>query len=284
MRHPISFSIPEEKIISEIPLKNKLMSAMLPGNAKPSKWQKWFKWFKSVSPFVPSTYKYSDEKSYYTEYQNSIFATTKKKAGWDCLRHYEILANGCIPYFPDIKEMPTNTMTNFPKKLLYKTNKLYEKYKNMKIDDLSKAQLEELHHFSDILLQYTRQHLTTRKIAEYVLEKTQHKNISSILFLSGNTEPDYLRCLTLHGFKTIFGKRCHDFPKISHLYKDQKINYNNLYGKGFSYSDLLNEELHQENVDELNGIKNKKYDIIVYGNYHRGMPYYDIVKKYYKNQ
>lgn len=48
-----------------------------------------------------SNYRYGpdDEAAYHKMYQNSLFALTKKKGGWDCLRHYEILANGCIPIF-----------------------------------------------------------------------------------------------------------------------------------------------------------------------------------------
>jgi len=42
---------------------------------------------------------YKNEKDYYQSYQNSIFALSYKKAGWDSLRHYEILMNGCIPLF-----------------------------------------------------------------------------------------------------------------------------------------------------------------------------------------
>jgi hypothetical protein len=32
----------------------------------------------------------------------------------------------------------------------------------------------------------------------------------------------------------------------------------------------------------VNDIKNKKYDIVVYGSYHRGMPFYDLVSSIYK--
>ena len=55
-----------------------------------------------ISPLIPGkldTYIYEKERDYYDMYFNSLFALTYKKAGWDCLRHYEILANGCILYF-----------------------------------------------------------------------------------------------------------------------------------------------------------------------------------------
>ena len=38
-------------------------------------------------------------KNYNIMYQNSIFALTYKKAGWDCFRHYEILMNAVFLFF-----------------------------------------------------------------------------------------------------------------------------------------------------------------------------------------
>jgi hypothetical protein len=43
-----------------------------------------------------------------------------RKAGWDCLRHYEIMGNGCIPLFDQIAACPRFIMTRFPKALLSK--------------------------------------------------------------------------------------------------------------------------------------------------------------------
>jgi hypothetical protein len=87
-----------------------------------------------------STYIYKNEVDYYNGYQEARLAVTIKKAGWDCMRHYEILANGCLPYFIDIERCPELTMTNFPKQLCLDLNKdvnkmggvlLYEKYADM---------------------------------------------------------------------------------------------------------------------------------------------------------
>ena len=107
---PIGESIDASKVVNEIPIKRQLLSPLIPGNM--------------------STYIYNNETDYYNNYKESFFAITHKKAGWDCLRHYEILANGCIPYFPDIKQCPKNTMCHFPKNIIIKTNELYESILN----------------------------------------------------------------------------------------------------------------------------------------------------------
>ena len=74
-----------------------------------------------LAPLVPgklSTYIYDDEKTYYDMYSNSIFAITNKKLGWDCLRHYEILMNGCIPLFFNIEDCPKLILKTLPKERL----------------------------------------------------------------------------------------------------------------------------------------------------------------------
>ena len=109
-------------------------------------------------------------------------------------------------------------------------------------------------------------------------------NVSKILFLSGRTDPDYLPAVTLHGFKMILGQNCHDYPKIEYIYKSN-IDFHKLYGKGISYTNLLDNNLHNDDLDStiIDDISNKKYDIIIYGSYHRGMPFYDHVQNNYSN-
>ena len=264
MLSPISFSIPREKIIKYIPLKTKILSDLIPGKLE--------------------TYIYSTEKEYYDEYKKSFFALTTKKAGWDCMRHYEIIANGCIPYFPDIEKCPEYTMVHFPKSSIIQGNILYQKLKDKSIDNLTKNDLDDYYSLLLKLLNYLKKYLTTDRMAKYILEKSEFKNTSKILFLSGNILPDYLRCLTIHGFKRVFGSKFHDFPKVPHLYENNYINPNDLYGKGFTYSNLLDPILHDDSLDKTieNDIKNKYYDIVIYGSYHRGMPFYDLICKFYK--
>lgn len=255
----INFSIPKEKLCETYTVKTKFVSDLIPG--------------------IPSTYIYDTEKEYYDEYKQSYFAMTKLKGGWDCMRHYEILANGCIPYFIDIENCPKNTMTLLPKELLIEGNKLYNKFKNM-----NEEEINEYNILRAKLLEHTKKYLTTDKMAEYILEKTNFGDVKKILYLSGNVDPDYLRCLTLHGFKSILGSDCHDYPKISHIYKSNDINFKNLYGKGMTYTNLLEPILHNDKLDDtiIQDINNKYYDVVIYGSYHRGMPYYDLISNIYK--
>ena len=268
MINPITFSVPEEKIFEITDLKTtkkRILSDLIPGDLK--------------------TYIYNNETDYYNQYRESYFAITKKKGGWDCMRHYEILANNCIPFFIFIGECPVNTMALCPKDLFIEANILYNKrFAGKNIDSLTEEDIYEYTILLKKLTDYTKNHLTTTKMAKYVLHKTGFENVSKILLLSGYLAPDYLRCLTLHGFKELFGTNCHDYPKIEHIYKSDHINYHELYGKGITFTNLLDQSLHNDNLDESieDDIINKRYDIIIYGSYHRGMPFYDLVCSLYE--
>lgn len=254
MIYPISFCIPECKIIKEICLKERVVATIIPGNLE--------------------TYIYKFEKDYYEGYAKSVFGITKCKAGWDCMRHYEILANGCIPWFENLKDCPPQRMTHFPKEIILEC---------MKSGNIRTA--EEMYGISQKLLEYTRKHLTTKAMASYVLRTSNNTHAKSVLYLSNDTFPDYLRELLLHGFKELFGSECHDFPRIDFLYKDYPENkIDKMYGKGITYTRLLDPEQHNysKNTTLIQDIKNHVYDCIVYGSVHRGTPYLDEVNKAYK--
>jgi hypothetical protein len=261
--YPISFSIPECKIVDDPPTKSQVVSKLIPGQL--------------------DTYIYNNETDYYNEYKKSLFAITCKKSGWDCLRHYEILANGCIPYFPNIENCPIHTMYFFPKHLCIHGNYLYNKYKDKTIADITADEMNECAKLIEELLHHTRTYLTTRAMARHVLAQSNHPTITSVLYLSADNGEDYLKCLTLHGFKELFGTKCHDYTEIDHIYKKNNMDFSKLYGKGISYTNLLDLNMRDHNKDTsiVDDIINKKYDIIIYGSYHRGMPYYDLIMGFY---
>jgi hypothetical protein len=265
--YPIIFSIPKNKIteIHNCIEKTQFTSSLIPGDIK--------------------TYIYNTEKEYYENYQKSFFAITTKKAGWDCLRHYEILANCCIPYFINIEECPIDTLSLFPKEIILESNNFYkkmiEKYSEPKLTDNEK---EEYNILLNRLMLYTNEKLTTTSIVKYILNKINYESASKILFLNGCQRGDYLRCLTLHGFKTIFGKNCHEYPIVPHLYNDIDI-HSTTCGLGFTYTHILNSDVRNDLCENqiIEYIKSKYYDIVVYGSYHRGMPFFNMVLESYSN-
>jgi len=91
----ITFGIPEEKIINKFPIKSKLWPTHIVDN--------------EISQEVSgsySTYAFDNEKDYYSDLQNAKYGITTKRAGWDCMRHYEIAANGAVICFKNLNEKP----------------------------------------------------------------------------------------------------------------------------------------------------------------------------------
>ncbi len=52
------------------------------------------------------SYSFDTEPEYYADLQSSRFGVTTRRAGWDCLRHYELAANGCVLCFRDLDSKP----------------------------------------------------------------------------------------------------------------------------------------------------------------------------------
>lgn len=144
---PIQFAIPEEKIAADT-VKTDFLAA--------------------IDPMNRATYVYDDEKSYYAGYASSMFGKTMKKAGWDCLRHYEIMANGCLPYFTSLEHCPATIMQFLPKEELLVAKHLLD-YKGFDFfntpagHDLWARLMERIH-------ATLKQYLTTTALAKYVID------------------------------------------------------------------------------------------------------------------
>lgn len=91
---PIGFGVPKEIFRRNVP-KTQILASTMPNFRK--------------------DYAFTDEDQYHMEYARSHIAVTTKKNGWDALRHYEIVANFCMPHFPKLESCPLSTLSHFPK-------------------------------------------------------------------------------------------------------------------------------------------------------------------------
>ena len=169
---PIGFSFPENKIKLDHPNKEKVLSHVIPG--------------------VSETFIFDKEEDYYMDYQKSLFAYTWRKAGWDCLRHYEILCNNCIPLFLDIEYCPKSTCTSIPKDMLleyYKKSGIYDLFEmnkefqyniggniitNRDLTLINKLEIDDnfietYFKYLQKIFTYSKENLTTKKLAQYIL-------------------------------------------------------------------------------------------------------------------
>jgi hypothetical protein len=256
--HPIGFSIPETKIVKKIPLKDQDFACVIPGKLQ--------------------TYIFEREADYYQDYQRSYYAITCKKGGWDCLRHYEILANGCIPYFLDLDDCDEGTLYFFPKELVKEAMHL-EGVSFLNIDH-RKFDRQKYNEILEKLLDHTRRYLTCRDMANYLLETLHYSGIGKVLFLSGEPNPDYLRDLTLIGLKEILQDKLVDLPQIPYIYKSYQGDIAALYGKGMTYTKII-DDLSVDREDIEQRIHRREFEFIIYGSIHRGLPHLELVTQKY---
>jgi hypothetical protein len=169
---PINFAFPENKIPNEHINKEKVLAQIIPG--------------------VPETFIFTSETDYFLDYQISMFAYTWRKAGWDCLRHYEILCNNCIPLFLDIEHCPENTCTSIPKKLLieyYKKSGIYDLFNmgghieyniggniitNRDLTLINNIDINDTfimlyYEYLEKIFNYSKKNLTTKQLAKQIL-------------------------------------------------------------------------------------------------------------------
>ncbi len=145
---PIHFAIPKQQIATTPTAKTRVHA--------------------HIDPNDRSTYIYADEAAYYRGYAESFFGLTQKKAGWDCLRHYEIMANGCIPDFRDIESCPIATMVPLPKHEFAAARRdIVDRGPDFVLTPAGRARWDELWRNIDKVL---RERLTTIALARYVLD------------------------------------------------------------------------------------------------------------------
>lgn len=138
---PISCCIPESKFATKILPKTQEYGTVIPGDR--------------------STYIFTDEQEYYDDYNRSYYGVTTRKAvtgWWESLRTLEILANRCIPYFPELEKCPKNILTHLPKILLLEARELANNFDESIYFDLQNK-----------IFEHGKKHLTTKAIAEYII-------------------------------------------------------------------------------------------------------------------
>lgn len=221
-----------------------------------------------VIPGLKETYRFETEQEYYQMYQSSRFAFTWKKGGWDCLRHFEIIANGCLPVFRDIDQCPDNTLVNLPKHLLKRINKELVPWKDTK-------EHEQLYQALSTQLQnYCLESATCEVTAHKFLNFLGISPGSKILLLTCDPGPNYSREFTFIGLNRVLKENagvCISYPELSHIYQDFPLSEaQKLYGKGFGYARKIEradpKEKHQWTDQEIRkSILNKEWDYILFG-------------------
>lgn len=274
---PISFSVPKEHLNFE----NDDLSVQPPFRSRN---------FAAIVPGEKSTYTFHTQQEYYEGYKTSMFALTRKKAGWDCLRHLEIIANGCMPYMLDADLLPLGTMFRWPREALQAVLRLggvdhaaVQKYAELdtSLPEVSDADLVIKDQFNITLyfkllrgLQaQVREFLTTEAMANYLLSFLQDVQIKEVLYVGSPNAtthyPDYMACTLFHGMRSVLGSQVVDFPKRDWMYSNYDQDRSSVYGHGFTYAFLL-DDLSVDRGNVLDRLKGGVFSHVIFSVTHNG--------------
>ena len=247
-------------------------------------------------PGMHHTYVHTEQDSYYKGYSTALFGLTWKKGGWDCMRHYEILAAGALPYMPDIEDKPNGTMFRIPTELL----KQIIRMPGINHAAIAAKQFDQdlglIDHAFDIdlyenllseLMAHARKYLTTVSMANYLLQVAGFDSRSSpkVLFIAIDHQ-DYQAESLFHGLRTVLGPNAVDFPERHWLLKrktreEEHAMRPSLHGKGFSYAFTL-DDIPTRRSDVEVDILHHYYDLVIYGTaWITPLPFYNIVSETY---
>eukprot|EP01065_Artemidia_motanka_P039762 TRINITY_DN4898_c0_g4_i2.p1 TRINITY_DN4898_c0_g4~~TRINITY_DN4898_c0_g4_i2.p1 ORF type:complete len:690 (+),score=214.30 TRINITY_DN4898_c0_g4_i2:322-2391(+) len=167
---PISFSIPSHLWSGTVSWKDRDFASVIPGNNRTYVHREQ----------VGTSGRGEPDELYWHEYRHSYYCVTRKKKGWDALRHYEILAAGCVPYFVDLGRAPDATLPNFPRALVAAAMALPGVQYNTSVKgsfwhaaaftiNHTVFPKDRYHELAARIQQHARQHLTSAAVARYVL-------------------------------------------------------------------------------------------------------------------
>lgn len=162
--YPISFSIPDQKIINIKSKKIKQFTSQIVDQ--------------EVYDYLNKDHKYSthylfkSEDEYYKDIQCSKFGITMKRAGWDCLRHYEIAANGTVICFRNLNKKPLSCA---PHGLNNKNSISYNNYKDL-IKKIEKISNDQYFSMQEAAIVWAKKNSSSYRAKELIKNFLKNKN------------------------------------------------------------------------------------------------------------
>lgn len=268
-RIPFPYAIPDEIIVPDVPQKECMWSDLVPGGP------------------INQKFGLGQESEQQKHYQAARFANTKKKEGWDCLRHQEILANGCIPNFEGLIHCPTLCLTSFPKNIVKAAMKELLPWKE------TPESILKQNGYVRRLLAHMREQCTTSALARkfcvhfpQLLKNGMPNPEKKILLLLCDPYENQSRDLFQIGIERIFGANLIDSPK-NHVVQNTS-SMKGKYGNGFTQGGRLEDiPKNRENIEAR--IQAHEFDVIIQGKVGpdegpmgtmTGMPQWSLVQKF----
>eukprot|EP00756_Hemistasia_phaeocysticola_P006483 Hpha_TRINITY_DN13856_c0_g1::TRINITY_DN13856_c0_g1_i1::g.69662::m.69662 len=177
---PVSYSLPLANFVTEIPTKDQNSASGVPG-----------------LKFTGQRY-FDNETDYLGDYSRSYYCLTFKKGGWHALRHLEIIAAGCMPYFVDLESAPEDTLVHLPKQLLLEARDLpgvyFDCLKATVVIDHSVFPRDRYFSLLRQLIDHGRRELSSESMARYALARAGKAEAKSVAIITDWNAPEAPGC------------------------------------------------------------------------------------------
>eukprot|EP00667_Euglena_gracilis_P008528 EG_transcript_8644 len=211
----------------------------------------------------------ADEEAYLAKYAAARTVFTKRKAGWDCLRHLEILVAGALYRFRDPSGLDPLTMFHHPKECFA------EMAAAASLSDAEYGRLRQE------VWEFFRNHLTCDSLVRFMMRAAGFDPCASgpVLFLDRYLARhiDYQANSVFAGLRDVLGPNLHVWQEPHYMYADWDGDYRKLYGNGMGFAMALDPALHSPGVPDGEVVRRLRagyYKLVVYGSVTRSAPFW----------
>jgi len=220
-------------------------------------------------------YRITDEETYLWVYAAAHFVRTKKKGGWDCMRHLEIIAAGSLPIVDHAFVLDEFALFMYPKECFRAFASAGHR---------ARPRPAEYQLLREGMWRFFLDHLTCGAVVRYVAAAVDFDpcHLRPVLFLDESLpiHCDYLATSVLIGFREVLGTGVHVWREPTYLYANWTGDPKTLYGNGFGYSMTLPSALLSYGLADAvvrHRLLSGFYHAVIYGNYGRSLPFWEDV-------
>ena len=251
-------------------------------------------------------YAVADEGELMAKYAQAHFVRTRRKEGWDAMRHLEIYAAGARPSWEQHPYlMDPLTMYHHPRECFLQWNEEAQaaaraaegnasatnasatnaSATNASASNASAPNAAAANASASAAAQHGAwrfflDHLTCDAMIRFVMRSVGFDPCAEapVLFLDADLprEADYLANMALVGLREVMGPNVHVWREPRYMYNNWTGNHKQLYGNGFGYAYTIDAAL--MNRDIPNAVVRARlaagaYKAVIYGNYERQTPF-----------
>eukprot|EP00667_Euglena_gracilis_P003246 EG_transcript_3261 len=219
-------------------------------------------------------YDTANEGKYLAQYARAQCVRTTRKAGWDCLRHLEIMATGAIPVYQRQGAEPIDELTMY-----HHPKECFDEF-----DRAAGAPQEQVDRLREDLWKYFTRHLTCDAELQFVMRAVDYDPCRDVpaLYLDSYLakDIDYQSNSFFDGLRDLLGPNLDVWQEPHYLYNNWNGEQHTLYGNGLGYALAIDSRLHSNGVPDhvvLDRVRKGYYKLVIYGSITRSLPFWNEV-------